>query len=1646
MKRKVVRPEPHKLSTYFFDQLLQRSPPLSDTSPEEGGQKDGAHRDGEGPLPRFSCLGSKASALGELGTAEEGQLFVPPPPLSASRTSVPPRQTDDTMPLEPPPLHRGREVAAASSSSAQEEDVGKEAEKTCPGATIKTPQESTSVGPDGTPPPTAIPVAKAIPNDPLSPYWSLASVTRDKATDGVLWNTFTPHTYQTELVDFISQEHHRTRSLAMNLDVQWEKVQELLARNVARRRFFSPDFEQQEVWKQLQEELQSMPFWSSDAVVQRYGLDLTLPSQREKEKTRSYTEKGSSPSEGECLSLQGKREAVPARPLPAVPQGGACLPARPAPGTNIAWERHETKKKNERVAAGQPMQSTHNPPRLGTTAKGKKGCPAEEENPACHASSSSSTIENTTEAGPTSFFQQSAQQAHIHLQFDMSCGRDERPSTIPTTEENATTVPRHPSSTATTMREGTADECSRNSSSSSRSRSNSTSSTSSTSRNRNRRRHSVEGMEQTSRSTVKGSTNAMGKAYRMPNAELLNPSKRPRCLRRLFAPLLQKQEQLPKNLTLLLAEVRKCQAKMLPSLEELLQDCSMFHIPLHLPFQMIAHFIQRYLTKERSTVAMVASQAEEKLVEAMKRESPALQSFLRAHGQEEDPLDRLPTVERHRLAQEMWKSILASLTQHRDRHHTFLQDFSHLTTTSQSELHTMTHALADCTEASSVAMGQLEQDAKECVEVIKGMTMKTLRTVEEIRSEFRTEEDALRASLDRKLYRLQRSEAEQERLARRAREAVKAWMNEQLQYEETAQEVFQERLALAQLQTSYTQLQRSLQTCYAEALATDKRATQIRRMLKKSEKARQFLLTACRQHVGRLETEEYYQRRVVADRCCQNVQSLACLLHDAVSVYEDRFDGVLAKTDRVSWQMQFLLSSERDFVVGNLLDAKEAWNYLEERWNEVKALYKTLDLDDDAIPPLLDEGHITSSDAEALRKCMKHLDGPLNVQRQVPRLREWLGIPESSADRIASMKNEEVRQLLDYRTPTGLPLSSKTKARLMALALSSSSSSSTSLSSRWEAGTRHGPLNAAGMEDDGVAGKSMDERVEHALPSPRPSSHPSTTAEARSGRKKKKGEEEKEDEGEAGMERQPRGTAVSPHARERKGKAKREVGTTVPPFFSRQTPCTSAHPVLPTPTCSTGEEKSRERKGSRRSGPPSVAVPEARFTPSYGILKPSSCTTSVDRTGGTDSGMYLAEVLTKDDTHEKNETGRQKKCLTDLTVPPIPPTRQVYAEGRSVPNGTRDSGRSSSSRSSSSSRTSDFGDTSMGNHSGSRPTSLQQSRQAKENANDGGGGGGEEEAQSKAWVDNGSPTFIAATRVFSPFIHPVPSSSSSSSSSIPAATTVPHPTVDASSPHSSAPSSNAVDRWRAEGTLSLSGSRAKIDPTEKGVSLGGPSSPTPLPRRPAGAASSSLSPIVSDATSSHPTATRPGVQKGSVLSSSSATRRALPETKGSKRAGRRGSGGGGTGGAAERKKSPSRPFQDLPRGDPLYFPPTASTAILLAKTPSRTTTTTEADSRSPVPSSSSSTRTLAPLRRISGTLSSSLQLPSPQSDRLYSPSSPDRHCAQHFGGEERRGVGGVAQRRTSSSNVQGERRKSDPLGVEKANREDEKPPLTVGLD
>lgn len=1486
MKRQVVRPEPHKLSTYFFDQLLHRSPPPFGTSPEEGGREDGVHPNGEGTLPRFSCLRSLASTLETPNTANDGPTLLSSPPPSPAGTKT---------------SSKGVVEASGSRLSSSAGEADDNAKTPCPATKGKPSTECTSVCPPDvplSPPIPATPEHKAIPDDPLSPYWSLAPVTRHKATDSVLWNAFTPHTYQTELVEFMQQEHQHTRSLAMDLEAQWEKVEALLTRNTARRHSLSPAFEQEEWWQRLRKELQSMPFWTSEDVVQRYALDLTLPSQRESEKKNPHVDHAAPP-------------------------------------------------------------------------------PSEKERLGSHRSSASSTTANALDTPHHgSFFQKSADSAHIHLQFDMSCGGDARRSTIPTPEKRQRREQRHSAGAADAAvaeREGSTGECS----GPSRSSSSSTCSTSGDG--------SVDETGHASHTTTTTTApKGMAKAYRIPNDALLNPSKRPRCLRRLFAPLLQKQAQLPKNVTLLLSEVRKCQADMLPSVEALLQDCSMFHIPLHLPFQMIAHCMQRYLTKERSTVAMGSSQAEEKLVEAMREEAPALQHFLHAHGREEETLDRLPTVERHRLAQEMWTKVLASLTRHRHRHDTFLQDFSHLTRTSQTELQRMKDALQECTEASSVAMGQLEQDAKECMEVIRGMTAKTLHTVEEIRREYHSEEDALRASLQQKLYRLQRSEAEQERLARRAREAVKAWMKEQVQYEETAQEVYQERLALAQLQTSYTQLQRSLQTCYEEALASNKRATQIRRMLKKSEKARQFLLTACRQHVGRIETEEYYQRHAVADRCCQNAQSLARLLHDAVSVYEDRFEGVLAKTDRVSWQMQFLLSSERDFVVGNLLDAKEAWQYLEERWKEVKALYKALDLDDDAIPPLLEEAHFTASDAEAWRMCMKHLDGPLNVQRQVPRLREWLGTPESTADRIHAMSDAQVRQLLDRPTPTALPLSSKTKARLMALALSSSS---TVEGKEGEASRR--PLNAAGIEDDGVAGRSLDARVKQALPSPRPSA---ATPEG-SARWWEVAEKE----------------PIAPHANRR----------------------TSANP---TRSWSTGEEKAK--KSSSSGGTLGKAVPQDdRSMPSHSSGPPPPAvvpTTAVHPTGGIDHDVSRTAATATDHTTTIVRP-RQKKCIeeeekeqedghpgkrpTHTTALPIPPSRRVYdVERRSLPSVPRERDRTnSSSRSNSSSSSGSVLESgSSGNFLESSPTALQGKRtQVKAHAS----GGGEEAHSSSPCDDSHSPFFIDTTRLFSPLQQTVLSSSS------------------------------------------VPGGPLKGGLREKAEDMNGTSTPSSVPWTPT--ASSSLPHMPAAAPLPAPTrtsatllaGTRPRFQKAlpPACSQPSSTAWLKHEKKTSQKGRRRSSGGGGgVGAVGQRKRSPSRPCQDLPRGDPLQIPPTASTAILLAKkTPSPATMQAmlqAKEPRGPSPYSGAAARPLAPLRRTSGTSSSPLQEPDGQKNSLSSSSPHDSHCFRHFGLEEVKKGGAVEQRRGSSSSTQGKGDECSPVRVGKAKREDERPPLTAGLD
>eukprot|EP00796_Vickermania_ingenoplastis_P010745 gene10745-7473_t len=495
---------------------------------------------------------------------------------------------------------------------------------------------------------------------------------------------------------------------------------------------------------------------------------------------------------------------------------------------------------------------------------------------------------------------------------------------------------------------------------------------------------------------IRQTTARKAKAYTKSKEELLDPTQRPHCLRRLFAPLLQRRDQLPKNLTVMFAEIQKCQTEVLPKLEESLANCSMFQIPLHVPFQMIAQYITRYLTSEMPTLPL-EEQQKNKDMAAMRKQVAELKDFILEEGRSEAALDRLPVRERHDLAQTMWQKLLAELRTHRELHHKYLQHYEAMTDCSSTALTKLKAALDDCDRCSAQALEQLVNDAKESISVIQNMAEKIKDVVREVESAFGRDRTILEASLASKEYKMEKSAALQERLARRVREAVKEYFAEQMNYEELSQEVYQERLALAQVTTSYDQVKHAVKTCYEEAIASDARAVKIQKMLKKSERVRAHMVTACRQHVGRLETDDLYRRHRIADNCAANMLEWSRCLGDIVAVYQDRFEGISSK-GKVSWQMDYLVAGERAWAVDNFTEGREELIKLDQRMDEIKRLYRELD---DELPPLV-PGY--SSETEAVRTSMRNIDGPLNVQRQLPHLNEKAPAG-STKQRIAAVMN-----------------------------------------------------------------------------------------------------------------------------------------------------------------------------------------------------------------------------------------------------------------------------------------------------------------------------------------------------------------------------------------------------------------------------------------------------------------------------------------------------------------------------------------------------------------------------------------------------------------------------------------------------------------
>lgn len=492
-------------------------------------------------------------------------------------------------------------------------------------------------------------------------------------------------------------------------------------------------------------------------------------------------------------------------------------------------------------------------------------------------------------------------------------------------------------------------------------------------------------------------------AWQLRREDLLHPSRRPQCLRRLFAPLLQRRASLPRELTLLLNDLQRVQSKALPQLEEGLAQSSPYAIALHVPFQTIATFFTRYLAQESATVQLEATQVEAHTADTVT--SAALELFLSqallnepvvaeppprsvivveedgVPEEEPVPLELMDLPERAALAEHMWQLLFAQLQAHKEGVTDGLRAYAALTDCSRSSSETLSAALKTCNASSQAVLARMTTDTTTCAEAMTKAGSHTLAIVDEMDRNFATDSAALERSIEKKVVAVEKSAHTQEKLARRVREAVRDLFVEQRKYEELTQELWQERLALEQLRSSYEQVRQAIHTCHEEAVHAEQRAREVRGLLQRAEEARQSLMDAAELHLGRVKHDDYFRRCRVLDIATRAAQRWSHCLDDISYLYSERSAFLERKEPHTSWSLNYLLTAEREWAVANLRAVKEECAELDARLGELSALRTELGMDPRAG---LEEDQTPTSTGlsdDERRRRMRRVDGPLRVQR-----------------------------------------------------------------------------------------------------------------------------------------------------------------------------------------------------------------------------------------------------------------------------------------------------------------------------------------------------------------------------------------------------------------------------------------------------------------------------------------------------------------------------------------------------------------------------------------------------------------------------------------------------------------------------------------
>lgn len=517
-------------------------------------------------------------------------------------------------------------------------------------------------------------------------------------------------------------------------------------------------------------------------------------------------------------------------------------------------------------------------------------------------------------------------------------------------------------------------------------------------------------------------------------ADLLNPCLRPHFLRRLFAPLQQARPSLPKWTSLLLTDVHGVQKAVLPDLEARVQACVLFKVPLHRPFLEARAALQTCALQtrtapdvERRQVAAYRQLEQHgrlwvDFVEAHAGPAAAVAAAVEAEAvmTRGGPMPHVPDAEaevadlaqRWLTAEALWTLLLDELDTCKRFCADALPGRVRLGEAVTSEMTTIAEAVRTHRDKCASTVSGMTADAEACAELLHRNGQRIVTAVDEMESTFTSERDRLRDCIAARESLLGKLAGQQEKSARRVREALKGFFMEQLQYEEASQALLQDQLSLAQLEASHTQLRTAVQVRHEGAVEGKKHAAALLTLLKDGDAAVQQLFDACEVHYRRLETDNYYIQCRLVDQCTAALQQRCRCVQAMATLYEQRYDDIEARAGD-SWQLQFLVSGERDWAVANLSDVRAELTQLERDWGTLCAMRLELELE--AVP--LDP-HRGTPEWQALMTTLRHLDAPSSLQRRLPTLRGRAATADASGRLAVGCGPQAARQLQRDSTAT----------------------------------------------------------------------------------------------------------------------------------------------------------------------------------------------------------------------------------------------------------------------------------------------------------------------------------------------------------------------------------------------------------------------------------------------------------------------------------------------------------------------------------------------------------------------------------------------------------------------------------------------------